>query len=318
MTLDDQLRHTLDALSERLRGDITSYLERATKELMQALEAERALISEQIARDVRTETEREVSVRLRTLEDNETIVSTKSGPARAVASGRGAAALHARVMAPVAGLAPEVAGAPDSTAHQGAEGDFHRGRQPGDATPELEAARLLDGIRALDHSGSLSEILDILVLLAAKETPRAGVFLASGPPLRSWRCKGFELTLDESKPFELAADEAGIIRDAIRTGNVAVSDGKPTSVPSFAHLAVTCEALAFPLTMAGQVVAVLYADAGVAGTIPTGRRATLEILVRHATRSLQVVTAFRAARLLTSPPDLPAPAAAGVGADPSR
>ena len=56
MTLDDQLRHTLDALSERLRGDITSYLERATKELMQALEAERALISEQIARDVRTET----------------------------------------------------------------------------------------------------------------------------------------------------------------------------------------------------------------------------------------------------------------------
>ena len=110
MTLDDQLRHTLDALSERLRGDITSYLERATKELMQALEAERARVSEQIARDVRAETEREVSVRLRTLENNETIVSTKSASMRAVAGGRsGGAALQARVATPT-GLATDPEG----------------------------------------------------------------------------------------------------------------------------------------------------------------------------------------------------------------
>src|SRR5262249_7166301 len=163
MTLDDQLRHTLDALSERLRGDITSYLERATKDLMQALEAERALISEQIARDVRVETEREVSVRLRTLEDNETIVSTKSAPARAVAAARGGAPIQPRVAAPApaAGLAPEAEGVP--AARQSPDVDFQRGRLPGDVAPEPDAARLLEGIRALDHSGSLSEILDILV-----------------------------------------------------------------------------------------------------------------------------------------------------------
>jgi hypothetical protein len=315
MTLDDQLRHTLDALSERLRGDVTSYLERATKDLMVALEAERARVLEQITRDIRAETEREVSVRLRTLENDEPIVTTKSAPVRAMASGRGGAAIHARVASPT-GLAADLEGASDAGHPENIDVDFPRGR-PEDITTDADSGRLLEGIRALDHSGSLSEILDILVLLSAKETPRVGIFLASGPPLRSWRCKGFELTVDESKPFELAAEEAGIIRDAIRTGAAAVSDGKPTSIPSFARLAFSCEALALPLTMGGQVVAVLYADAGVAGTMPPGRRATLEILARHATRSLQVVTAFRAARLLTSTPDLLA-SPAGVGADSSR
>jgi hypothetical protein len=315
MTLDDQLRHTLDALAERLRGDVTSYLERATKELMVALEAERARVSEQITRDIRAETEREISVRLRTLENNEPIVTMKAAPLRAMASGRGGAAIHARVASPAAEHA-DLGGAPEAAHRETNDVDFPREKRA-DTTADADSGRVLEGIRALDHSASLSEILDLLVLLAAKETPRAGVFLASGPPLRSWRCKGFELTVDESRSFEIAAEEAGIIREAIRTGAAAASDGGLTSIPSFARLAFSCDALALPLTMGGQVVAVLYADAGVARTMPPGRRATLEILARHATRSLQVVTAFRAARLLTSAPDLLA-SPAGVGVDSSR
>jgi hypothetical protein len=151
---------------------------------------------------------------------------------------------------------------------------------------------------------------------AGKHVPRAGIFLAGGSPLRSWRCTGFELTVDEAKPFELPLDEAGVIREAIRSGSTTLSDAL-SATPSFAQLPRSCEAVAIPLSMAGQVVAVLYADSGLTGSLTSARRATLEVLTRYAARSLEVVTAFRAAQMLTAAP-LPSGAAAAARVESPR
>lgn len=308
MTLDEQLRHTFDALSERLRGEIAAHLELATKEMIAAADAERARVSEQIARDVRAEAEREISVRLRTITNDETIVSTKSVPVRQLVGSRGGAAVHTLLGTQTARVLTTDEDPGETALLDSVESDLSRepgleGDQSGAKDPaHVDTARLLDSMHALDQSRSLSRILDTLVAEAGKEAPRAGIFLASGSPLRSWRCTGFELTVDEAKPFELPLDEAGVIFDAIRLGSTAFSNGTPSSAPSFAQLPRPCDAMAVPVALAGQVVAVLYADSGQNGSLSPVRRATLEILTRYAARSIEVITAFRVAQMLTGSP----------------
>jgi hypothetical protein len=71
--------------------------------------------------------------------------------------------------------------------------------------------------------------------------------------------------------------------------------------------------------MSGQVVAVLYADSGDNGSEGAPVRAgdaasshALELIARHASRCLEAVTAFRAARVLTERSDR------ANGGDPDR
>ena len=62
-----------------------------------------------------------------------------------------------------------------------------------------------------------------------------------------------------------------------------------------------------PLSIGGQVVAVLYADAGLeSGTL---NAESLEILARFASQRLEALTAIKAARSLMGTTDRPAPAA---------
>jgi hypothetical protein len=317
MSIDDQLRRTLEALSERLRGEITAHLELATKELIEASKAERTRAAEQITRDVRAEAEREISVRLRTTASDETIVSTKSP--RKLGSGR-IGVMQALLGTKASNLATKEESALDTSEFPATTPPYSPGREPAVADEGEfpkdgagDSARLVDAIRALDSSRSLSAILDTLVTEAGKEAARAGLFLATGSPLRSWRCTGFDLTVDQTKPFDLPIEDAGIIRDAIRSGSTAVSNGTQAPLPSFAQLARSCEAIAIPIAMAGQVVAVLYADSGSNGSLRSGRRAALEVLVRYAAQSLELVTAFRAASMLAG---IPQSAARGRGPKP--
>jgi hypothetical protein len=61
--------------------------------------------------------------------------------------------------------------------------------------------------------------------------------------------------------------------------------------------------VANPISLGGQVVAVIYADQGAADdpqSVPSHAwRAALEVLALHAARCLEVQTAFKAARVLT-------------------
>lgn len=174
-------------------------------------------------------------------------------------------------------------------------------------TDEIAAGeRLVAAIRSLDSGQTLSEILDVLVLSAAAETRRAAIFLPEGSQLRSWRFVGFDQSL-ETADIQLPFNEGGVIADAVdagavvRAGDSAWSGSVRSSAPAFAELPPDRPALAIPLVMSGHVFGVLYADHGASDAVVRAAwPATLEVLARHAARSLEAVTAGRLAQLAES------------------
>jgi hypothetical protein len=102
--------------------------------------------------------------------------------------------------------------------------------------------------------------------------------------------------------------EAGIVQDAIQAGTTITASSGNGSMPRFASLPPGRGLVAVPIAVGGQVVAVLYADRGEAdreanpGTNTWST--TLEVMARHAARSLEAVTAMRAAQALTANPAL--------------
>ena len=172
--------------------------------------------------------------------------------------------------------------------------------------------RLVDAIRSIGRARSLSEILDTLVNCAGREVSRASIIVVRGGRFCGWRFVGFGPSFDEADRAEFGPESAGIILDALRTGNVISGDGESgTSAPAFAELPSGRPNLAIPIAMGGCVVAVLYADQG--PTNPDSRipnSAALEVMARHAARCLEALTAFKVTRELTAPP---APTGQAVG-----
>ena len=171
--------------------------------------------------------------------------------------------------------------------------------------------RLLDSVQWLGRARSLGETLDTLASAAAREAPRVAVLTVRGGRAHGWRLIGFG-ALDEAPPVNLAFDDAGIIATAASDNVVAV--GQPS--PAFAALDRDVPAIAVPLALAGDVVAILYADAGspnAESASPDSRlnAEALEILARYTARGIEVMTAFKVARSLTitTPAPEPAPAA---------
>ena len=226
----------------------------------------------------------------------------------------------------------------DEGRKEGREEAFEDGRRQGRLEGQQEAAdaaraaayaecrtadlaaneRLVEAIRAIDAARSLTEALDALASCAGREAARVAVLLVRGGTLRGWRWIGFGEALDERHDFPVPSADAGVIAEAARTG-VAVSadSAAPRSAPAFAELPPGREVLAVPVQMSGQVIAVLYADQGADQT--TGNLswpATLEVLARHAARSLESMTAFRAAQVLTERPDIASRTGQGTPAVP--
>jgi hypothetical protein len=166
--------------------------------------------------------------------------------------------------------------------------------------------RLLDAVRAIDRAHSLAEVLDTLVGCAAREVARAGVLLVRDDRLVSWRFIGFDSL--GARGLDIPLSEGGVIAEAVRTGSTASGEtGGEAGAPRFAALEKGHESLAVPVTLGGAAVAVLYADEGaVAGHAPAHGRQTwpeaLEILTRHAARSLEALTAAKAARAIADAP----------------
>jgi hypothetical protein len=166
-------------------------------------------------------------------------------------------------------------------------------------------------VRAIDRAHSLSEILDTLVSWASREAARVGVLLVRGGQLRAWRLIGFDGALDVASTVTLPLDEGGIIAQAVRTLETTFADSRHVAmVPSFTEVPSGCQMLAVPIALSGEVVAVLYADQAADEAARDGRPeslvvwpAILEVLARHATRSLEATTAFRAAQLVAWGPE---------------
>lgn len=298
MPFDADLRRQFETLTDRIRDEVTRQLASATGELTASVEADRAIAVSQAAAEASAAAEQDANAR---------ITEAVAAAGREAAAGLTDAVAAAEERGRVAGREE---GRQDGLAQGRQEGrDDTRGE--GRSTEPAAGERLVEAVRAMDRARSLSEILDTLASWAGREAARAGVLLVRGGQLRAWRFVGFDGALDDASAFELPLEEAGIIADAVRTGEAAFGDGgHDATVPSFAKLPPGSEMLAVPIPMAGHVVAVLYADQAANGVARDGHRdspvvwpATLEVLARHATRCLEATTAFRAAQLVTEWPE---------------
>lgn len=166
--------------------------------------------------------------------------------------------------------------------------------------------RLTTGIRAMSGARSLSDVLDALVSCAGREAARAGVMLVRGDRFRRWSLVGFDPSFESGDALDIVFREAGVIAEAVRSAAVASSepDGG-VGAPAFAQLPAGQSCVAVPISVGGQVVAVLYADAGLeSGTV---NAEPLEILACFASQRLEALTAVKAARSLIGTTDRPAP-----------
>jgi hypothetical protein len=179
--------------------------------------------------------------------------------------------------------------------------------------------RLADAVRTIDNAWSLSGILDALVAAARREAACVALLLVQSNQLRSWKFSGFGPVLDSASPFDVPMADAGLIAEAIRSGQAMIENSSQDElVPGFASCPPGRVMLVVPIAMSGQVVGVLYSDGEPTGG-PPAWPAVLEILTRHAARVLEAVTAFRTASLLTNPasgsPGRPAGGGGGGGGD---
>lgn len=163
--------------------------------------------------------------------------------------------------------------------------------------------RLLDGVRRLDQASRLTDVLNTLAELAGNETPRAAVLTVQADRVRGWRFVGFGPTLDEdeARQVDLAFGEAGIVGRAVVTGDACSVVSGPNGVPrdaepAFTTLPLGVHALAVPVLVGGQVMAVVYGDDAERRPAAAWRE-SLEILARHAGHCLEALTALRAAQL---------------------
>ena len=169
---------------------------------------------------------------------------------------------------------------------------------------ELErAARLGDALRSIDEAGGLSDVLERVVQCAANEVDRAAMLIVKGDRLTGWRLAGFSPDAPPAKSIDLGLEEAGLAGVVVESGTACLrpadaADGP--SLPPFAADRGGRLAMAFPVLVGGDVVAVLYADAHEnRGTLSSDARwpAILEVLIRHASRVVEAMTVQQAAGL---------------------
>jgi hypothetical protein len=168
--------------------------------------------------------------------------------------------------------------------------------------------RVRDGIRRLDRVSRLTDALDALGELAGREASRAAVLTVQDDRVRGWWFTAFEPALEPAHQVDMKIGEAGLVGHAVVTGATHswVSDPDTASgdgAPAFTVLPVGARALAVPVLVGGQVMAVLYGD-DAAREPAAAWRASLEILASHAGHCLESLTAVRAAQLVSR--DMPA------------
>jgi hypothetical protein len=182
---------------------------------------------------------------------------------------------------------------------------------------DLEAgARLAEAFRSIDAANSLSEILNTLADAVAHDAARSAIFLAGSASVRSWKAHGF--SVNGGGVIEVPSAEAGIIQLALESREAASTAGDGGedaggTAPLFAALGDDRPAIAVPMIVNGELVAVVYADQGPSGDIDRASwPSVVEILARHASRALESITAHRLAQTLgsgaTRPKTVPRPA----------
>lgn len=282
MSLDETLHATFDALSQTVGEALARQLAAASNDLRAAMERERRHILEQADQT-----------------------------ARAAADLREAAAATA---ASTADIERARQAAYDEGFDAGRADGWDTGRQHGSiegrhealaeaASHELATSqRLIDSITQIDAARAVPEMLDVLLRCATREAARAAILLVRGDELHGWKFINFGARNENATEFRQSVVGAGVIEEAIRSGQAAHTHGKVrVPAPAFAELPLGRKAIAVPLVIQGRVVAVLYADQDVSAQqqeahAPAERVSwpvALEVMTRHASRCLEAATFLR-------------------------
>lgn len=150
-------------------------------------------------------------------------------------------------------------------------------RQELDSARGASAASLTDlvqGLHAVDEAESLTAVLERLMEGAQRHASRAAVLLVRDGGLREWAHGGFD-------------GRGGIGDEGMQVASSAAQERRRVESES---------AIAFPVSVGGEVVAVLYAEVGDA--LSPQRRISkdaLDALTRHAGRMLETLTVQQAA-----------------------
>ena len=162
-----------------------------------------------------------------------------------------------------------------------------------------ESTRLLRAIRLLDDAASLSQALEALGVAAKAETDRFALFLSKGDVLRAWSHTGFP-GLEGESSSDIPLPEAGVAADILHTGQACQVEPGGSGRPLFAGVHGADSASAFvavPVTMNGQVIAVLCGEQSDGHEGSERLLAVFEVIARHAARVLETLTALRLAKL---------------------
>jgi hypothetical protein len=160
--------------------------------------------------------------------------------------------------------------------------------------------RLLGAVRSLDSAPTLTEVLDALVAAARDEAGRAALLVVKGSTLRGWSHAGFHDAMVPAVEIGVPASDSGLLGRALGARDRTTS----TDLPIDSGLASTPFTLssddrvgiAVPLVVDGEPVGVLYADddGDAERAVPSAWPECIELLVRHAGRCLESLTARRA------------------------
>ncbi|HUR20629.1 MAG TPA: hypothetical protein VMZ90_07465 [Vicinamibacterales bacterium] len=162
--------------------------------------------------------------------------------------------------------------------------------------------RLMNAVRSIDESGSLTGILGALMKGAAAETSRVAILLVDGYMLRTWEHVGFD---EGTGPTEMPIGAAGTLAAAVALKQTSfvptVLEGGGSTVPGFMRVPAGHTGLVVPLSVGGDVVAVLYAD-DVARAMEQEDAPLwteeIQLLARHAALRLENVTSVRTVEVL--------------------
>jgi hypothetical protein len=166
-------------------------------------------------------------------------------------------------------------------------------------------SRLLAAVRRLDEARSLHAILDALTVGAPEQVERVAMLVVAGDRLRVWDHSGFAA---DSVPPDVTIPDAGVLRSIVESRQASfiapAVEAQDASLPPFMQVPGGHTGFLLPVIVGTEVVAALYAVAADEPSDEDGAPAwteELEVLVRHASLRLEIVTSVRTAELLTSP-----------------
>ena len=162
--------------------------------------------------------------------------------------------------------------------------------------------RLLTAVRAVDEAGSLTGILGALMKGASADTSRVAILLIDGYMLRTWGHVGFD---EATAPTEMPIGAAGTLAAAValkQPSFVAPEiEGSENAGPRFMHVPAGHTGLVVPLSVGGDVVALLYAD-DVRKSVEQEEAPLwteeVQLMARHAELRLENITSVRTVEVL--------------------